>query len=154
MWRRTSSTLAIKDKFSGQLTISHVDAWTDSSIVLSWLSTLHISEKVFVFNRISKIQQLLPNCKWSHVTSVENLAECESRSHELYWSGPSFLSNAPDKWPSDIPPLSVEEILEVKQASLLISLDQEQEWFDRFSSYQHMLRFIVWVRRFVSLSWE
>jgi len=45
----------------------------------------------------------------------------------------------------------VEEIPEVKSASLLISSDQnDSEWFDRFSSYQHMLRVLAWVRRFVS----
>uniref|UniRef100_A0A2S2PC00 Uncharacterized protein n=1 Tax=Schizaphis graminum TaxID=13262 RepID=A0A2S2PC00_SCHGA len=149
----------IQETLSAQLTISDVYAWTDSSIVLSWLTTPHVSYKVFVSNRISKIHQLLPSCKWLHVSSEGNPADCASRGlkpselnhHDLYWNGPSFLYSSPDNWPSEIPRLSVEEIPEVKAVSLLISSDQNQEWFDRFSSYQHMLRVVVWVRRFVSL---
>lgn len=149
----------IQETLSAQLTISHVYAWTDSSIVLSWLTTPHVSYKIFVSNRISKIQQLLPACKWLHVSSDENPADCASRGlkpselnrHELYWNGPNFLSSSPDNWPAEIPRLSVEEIPEVKSVSLLISSDENHEWFDRFSSYQHMLRVVVWVRRFVLL---
>jgi len=150
----------IQETLSAQLTISHVYAWTDSSIVFSWLTTPHVSYKIFVFsNRISKIQQLLPSCKWLHVSSEGNPADCAScglkpselNRHNLYWNGPSFLSSSPDNRPSEIPRLSVEEIPEIKTVSFLISSDQNYEWFDRFSSYQHMLRVVVWVRRFVSL---
>lgn len=93
------------------------------------------------------------------MSSEENPADCASRGlkpselgrHVLYWNGPSFLLDSPDKWTSEVPRLPVEEIPEVKSASLLISSDQNNsEWFDRYSSYQHMLRVLAWVRRFVS----
>lgn len=93
------------------------------------------------------------------MSSEENPADCASRGlkpselgrHVLYWNGPSFLLDSPDKWISEIPRLPVEEIPEVKSTSLLISSNQnDSEWFDRFSSYQHMLRVLTWVRRFVS----
>lgn len=93
------------------------------------------------------------------MSSEENPADCASRGlkpselgrHVLYWNGPSFLLDSPNKWTSEIPRFPVEEIPEVKSASLLISSDQnDPEWFDRFSSYQHMLRVLAWVRRFVS----
>ncbi|KAF0754056.1 Uncharacterized protein FWK35_00018224 [Aphis craccivora] len=72
-------------------------------------------------------------CKWLHISSEENPADCASRGlkpselnrHELYWNGPNFLSSSPDNWPAEIPRLSVEEIPEVKV--------------------------VVWVRRFVLL---
>lgn len=69
----------IQETLSAQLKISNVYAWTDSSIVLSWLTTPHVSYKIFVSNRISKINQLLPDCKWLHVSSEENPADCASR---------------------------------------------------------------------------
>jgi len=148
----------IQETLSAQLTISNVYAWTDSSIVLSWLTTPHVSYKIFVSNRINRIIQLLPDCKWLHVSSEENPADCASRGlkpselgrHVLYWNGPSFLLNPPDRWSSETPRLPVEEIPEVKSASLLISSDQTLEWFDRYSSFQHMLRVLAWVKRFVS----
>jgi len=149
----------VRETLSAQLTISDWYAWTDSSIVLSWLTTPQVSYKIFVSNRINKINQLLPDCKWLHVSSEENPADCASRGlkpselryHELFWNGPSFLYNSADSWPSDLPRVSVEQLPEIKITSLLVSSDQNHEWFNRFSSYQHMLRVVVWVQRFVSL---
>ncbi|XP_060846073.1 uncharacterized protein LOC132925721 [Rhopalosiphum padi] len=149
----------VRETLSAQLTISDWYAWTDSSIVLSWLTTPQVSYTIFVSNRINKINQLLPDCNWLHVSSEENPADCASRGlkpselryHELFWNGPSFLSNSADSWPSDLPRVPVEQLPEIKITSLLVSSDQNHEWFNRFSSYQHMLRVVVWVRRFVAL---
>ncbi|XP_025204843.1 uncharacterized protein LOC112601423 [Melanaphis sacchari] len=147
------------ETLTAQLMISKVYAWTDSSIVLSWLTTPQVSYKIFVSNRINKINQLLPDCKWLHVPSEDNPADCASRglkpselrNHNLYWNGPRFLYNSVESWPFDLPRVPIEQLPEIKVNSFLISSDQNHEWFDRFSSYQHMLRVIVWVRRFVSL---
>ncbi|XP_050440079.1 uncharacterized protein LOC126845475 [Adelges cooleyi] len=43
------------------INISNIYAWTDSTVVLSWLTVSQKSFKVFVTNRIAKIQQLLPD---------------------------------------------------------------------------------------------
>lgn len=74
-------------------------AWSDSTIVLSWLTTPLQSFKVFVSNRINQIQTLLPGCEWHHIPSENNPADCASRgmlpselrNHVLYWNGPLYL---------------------------------------------------------------
>lgn len=80
--------------------IVDVVAWSDSSIVLSWLSVPHEPFKVFVSNGIHQIQTLLPGCRWNHIRTEDNPTDCASRGlkprdlldHSLYWKGPSCLS--------------------------------------------------------------
>lgn len=45
-----------------QLNITGIHAWTNSSIVLSWLVNRHESFKVYVSNCVHKINTLLPGC--------------------------------------------------------------------------------------------
>ncbi|GFU82439.1 uncharacterized protein TNCV_3365661 [Trichonephila clavipes] len=49
-----------------------VFAWTDSKIVLSWLSSHPRKWKTFVANRTSEIMEVLPTKHWRHVPSKEN----------------------------------------------------------------------------------
>lgn len=49
------------------LNIVGTHAWSDSTIVLSWLTVHHDSFKTYVSNRVHQIQVLLPNCQWHHV---------------------------------------------------------------------------------------
>ena len=74
-------------------------AWTNSTIVLSWLSINPRHLKTFVGNRISQIVDLIPPSHWQHVEGVENTADSASRgllpsellSCDLWWNGPSWL---------------------------------------------------------------
>ncbi|GFW41821.1 DUF1758 domain-containing protein [Trichonephila clavipes] len=73
-----------------------VFTWTDSKIVLSWLSSHPRKWKTFVANRISEIMEVLPTKHWRHVPSKENPADIASRGiHpkclpdcKLWWQGP------------------------------------------------------------------
>jgi hypothetical protein len=149
---RIRGTLGIR------LTVVDWYAWSDSEIVLSWLSVRHESFKVFVSNRIHKIQSLLPNCRWNHIASADNPADCASRglspsellSHELYWKGPSLLSALIESWPSRLVPNLIDQLPERKQAMPTVLVLEEPEWYSRFSSYLRMLRVIVYVRRFIA----
>lgn len=84
---------------SSSVTISQIRAWTDSSIVLSWLTVDQKIFKIFITNRVVKIHALVPKCKWSHVFTADNPADPSSRgllpdavvSCRLYWNGPSFI---------------------------------------------------------------
>ena len=66
-----------------------VYAWTDSTIVLSWLIGNPRRFKTFVGNRLSHIMQIIPPDRWNHVSSP---ADCASRGlfpselvgHELW----------------------------------------------------------------------
>ncbi|XP_070855517.1 uncharacterized protein [Drosophila suzukii] len=76
-----------------------VFAWSDSSIVLSWLSYAPAQLKTFVGNRTSEILKTLPRKAWRHVDSKSNPADCASRGltaadlidFHLWWNGPLWL---------------------------------------------------------------
>ncbi|XP_073954835.1 uncharacterized protein [Choristoneura fumiferana] len=75
----------------------NIHAWTDSSVVLSWINSRPNKWKTFVANRVSEIITLIEPSQWSHVSSKDNPADCASRGthqleQELLWkSGPSWL---------------------------------------------------------------
>ncbi|XP_059050188.1 uncharacterized protein LOC131845171 [Achroia grisella] len=81
--------------------ITNVKAWTDSTVVLAWLSKHPSSWKTFVANRVSEILTVLDSSHWYHVSSKQNPADCASRglspslliAHDLWNSGPEFLWN-------------------------------------------------------------
>ncbi|GFV52827.1 integrase catalytic domain-containing protein [Trichonephila clavipes] len=84
-----------------------VFAWTDSKIVLSWLSGHPRQWKTFVANRTSEIIEDLPTKHWRHVPSKENPADIASRGIDpkclpdckLWWQGPPWLRLETSSWP-------------------------------------------------------
>ncbi|GFW37209.1 uncharacterized protein TNCV_5021071 [Trichonephila clavipes] len=86
--------------------VINVYAWTDSQVVLSWLSSPPKNWKSFVANRISEILDIIPCKKWRYVPSKENPADLGSRGMSpkdlpdcsLWWKGPQWLFNEED-WP-------------------------------------------------------
>jgi len=143
-----------------RIQIKNVYAWTDSSIVLSWLNTPHVAYKVFVPNRIHQIHQLVPSGRWFYVSSDMNPADCASRGlrpeelvkFNLYWKGPEFLHQVGEKWSSDISMIPEEQLPEVQGSvvSHVVEVMGEQvEWYNRFSSFNRMLRIIIRLRYFI-----
>ncbi|GFW85018.1 integrase catalytic domain-containing protein [Trichonephila clavipes] len=84
-----------------------VFAWTDSKIVLSWLSGHPRKWKTFVANRTSEIMEVLPTKHWRHVPSKENPADIASRGIDpkclpdckLWWQGLPWLRLETSSWP-------------------------------------------------------
>ncbi|XP_062700456.1 uncharacterized protein LOC134284909 [Aedes albopictus] len=88
-------------------------AWTDSTIVLQWLSGHPRKWNTYVANRTSSILEVLSRKHWAHVASNDNPADCASRGispaelidHHLWWSGPTWLAEDSATWnrtnPSD-----------------------------------------------------
>ncbi|XP_044312576.1 uncharacterized protein LOC123037144 [Drosophila rhopaloa] len=76
-----------------------VFGWSDSSIVLTWLSYTPAQLKTFVGNRTSEILDTIPRSAWHHVDSKTNPADCASRGlmaadlidFHLWWNGPLWL---------------------------------------------------------------
>ena len=83
-----------------KLTTSSIYAWTDSEVVLAWLSKHSTRWKTFMANRVGKIHNDIPSFQWSHVISEQNPAVYVSRgltpaqliNKELWWEGPCFHS--------------------------------------------------------------
>ncbi|GFS38314.1 DUF1758 domain-containing protein [Trichonephila inaurata madagascariensis] len=80
--------------------VINVYAWTDSQVVLSWMSSPPRNWKPFVANRTSEILDIIPCKQWCYVPSKENPAELGSRGMSpkdlpdcsLWWEGPQWLS--------------------------------------------------------------
>ena len=55
-----------------------VFVWTDSTIVLNWLTGSPRRFKTYEGNRVSSIMELIAPDRWSHVNGLENPADCTS----------------------------------------------------------------------------
>lgn len=142
-----------------RVTIADTFTWTDSLVVLSWLTVPHETFRQYVSNRVHQIQQLIAGCHWRYVPTHQNPADCASRGlmpaelpgNMLYWRGPQFLYDSPDEWGSDRDRLACSELPELKPVTLTVQVtDQPSEWLVRFSSFDRMIRVVAQMRRFVS----
>jgi len=92
---------------SSEIPVSRLRAWSDSSVVLSWLTSDQKQFKIFVTNRVAKISQLLPGYVWNYLSTNDNHADPTSRgllpksmlSSSIYWNGPKFLRLPEYQWP-------------------------------------------------------
>ena len=69
-------------KFSN-LPMVDVFAWTDSTIILSWLTGNPRRFKTYIGNRVSLIVDQIPPDWWNHVIGAENPADCASSPGSL-----------------------------------------------------------------------
>ena len=75
--------------------------WTDSKVVLGYISNEARRFHVYVANRVQEIRNHTEPDQWRHVGTGENPADLASRgvsaeelaSNDLWWHGPTFLSN-------------------------------------------------------------
>ena len=72
--------------------------YTDSTVVLGYISNSTRRYQVFVANRVGKIQSLTSVSQWSHVSGKENPADIASRgchpedlSKSIWFTGLEFL---------------------------------------------------------------
>ncbi|XP_052737821.1 uncharacterized protein LOC128198126 [Bicyclus anynana] len=80
---------------------SQIYAWTDSTIVLSWLFGDPARWNIYVRNRVVEILEDIGNHNWYHVQSQDNPADLASRGmpltslkeNKLWWNGPEWLHN-------------------------------------------------------------
>ncbi|GFT54949.1 DUF1758 domain-containing protein [Trichonephila clavipes] len=136
-----------------------VFAWTDSKIVLSWLSGHPRKWKTFVANRTSEIMEVLPTKHWRHVASKENPADIASRGIDpkclpdctLWWQGPPWLRLETSSWPkaeSSCDEASDEEKAEQKSVSIFnlfthTSNDVIHGLFEHYSSLTKIIRILL-----------
>lgn len=148
---------------SSELSISRIRAWSDSSVVLSWLTSDQKCFKIFITNRVAKIHQLLPGCEWSHISTTDNPADPASRgllprsmmTSTIYWNGPAFLQLSEEQWPkSKFIPLDPDQLPETKPhiaTTLAVNAQSSPlELINRFSSFSKMQRVLSYIFRFLN----
>lgn len=127
--------------------------WTDSSVTLTWITAHPSRWKDYVRNRVTIIQELEPDAVWGFVPGKQNPADCASRGllvtqllhHSLWWSGPLWLSQASENWPSRHFERATKANREERSRQILVStknLTGSQVWnlIHRYSSLTRLLR--------------
>jgi hypothetical protein len=132
--------------------------WTDSVIVLCWISRAPSSWTVFVANRVSKIQATAPIEQWHHVSSAQNPADLLSRGvggdqlekNNLWWSGPQWLCLGSNHWPNinkregTMAGVPERRISKVQVSTITVPMDILQ----KYSSFTRLSRVIAYCMRF------
>ncbi|XP_050294945.1 uncharacterized protein LOC126735061 [Anthonomus grandis grandis] len=142
-----------------------INFYTDSTIVLCWISLEPRQLKTYVCNRVSEIQQLTNINSWHHISSTENPADIISRgtnpqdlkSCSLWWHGPSFLSKPTEFWPKNTNILNFKRkppdpgILELNPKSIILTSAhiERNSLFDKFSDYNKLVNVTAYCLRFV-----
>ena len=151
----------ISEQLAPHYRIESTHAWSDSTTVLHWLQTPPYQLKTFVANRVAHILELLPNTLWHYVDTKNNPADPASRgllapqliSHPLWWKGPKWLLDEPERWtapgipqlPSPLPELKPTPKVLVSQPNY----EPFQRAYDRASNYDRLLRIMAYAFRFV-----
>ncbi|XP_026481068.1 uncharacterized protein LOC113387893 [Ctenocephalides felis] len=111
------------------LCIEEIYGFTDSMIVLHWLTGPAHRWKTFVANRVTKVHDLLPSAKWYHIPSEANIADCVSRgslpntllNNSNWYTGPSWLYSQRSHWPIRSTLDSMQNVPEEKVSSCLVA---------------------------------
>jgi len=145
---------------SMNLTGVHVYCWTDSSVVLAWLSAVPTRWKTFVANRVSEIHSTMPGANWRHVPTTMNPADCASRSitaselvgHSLWWLGPTWLRGPVGHWPFGVTSADPGSELERRSEKHAHCSRADFEWQLPYevSSWPRLLRITAYVQQFIS----
>ena len=139
---------------------AQVSCYTDSTVTLAWINGEPIQYKVFVGNRVSEIQKLVPKENWQHCPGNLNPADMASRglsgsemvSASTWFHGPDWLGihercPASAEWRGNV---SIVD-LELKATGVLISsqvVSIPGTVLERCGTIQQAIRSIGWMRRY------
>lgn len=132
----------------------NIHAWTDSSVVLAWLSDHPNKWKTFIANRVSEILTILERKQWSHVSTKNNPADCASRGmkpselidFELWRKGPSWLEDKVINYERKSFETK-EEKKKPKLCHLVTDVDNNDLLWTKYSTLSHQIRVIAWIKR-------
>ncbi|XP_051786110.1 uncharacterized protein LOC127528851 isoform X2 [Erpetoichthys calabaricus] len=167
----TAAVVAVKmDKmFKGELQMPLEEStfWTDSTMVLKYISNESTRFKTFVANRISVIRDHSQPSQWRYVTSALNPADQASRGLSIEnflksttWSqGPTFLLKPEREWPKrpDQPNDSLlEDDPEVKSCTVnMTKIEEATEPINKlityFSDWHRLKKAVAWFLKFKDL---
>lgn len=146
----------VAESYEDSVQLDSINAWSDSTIVLSWLNTKPHMLQTFESNRVQDIQNSRRYMVWRHVRSELNPADVASRGmsareltkFNLWWS-PSWLHKDEPQWPS-LPFTMPHNLPGFKKLVMVIT--QVEPWEDsllsRVSSYSKLINVTAFVIRF------
>jgi len=137
-----------------------VHLWSDSTVALGWIRGHPSRWQTYVANRVSEVQNALPEALWHHLPGLDNPADCASRgispseliAHPLWWQGPPWLKGDAASWPTTC---CINEALPEKRyrahaaATKQLPVEEPEE-LTRFSSLSRLLRVTTWIRRWLA----
>ncbi|KAG8174238.1 hypothetical protein JTE90_012843, partial [Oedothorax gibbosus] len=97
-----------------RIKLNGVELYCDSTTVLAWNRSSPESLRVYVANRVAKINELTKDVSWLYVRTKDNPADLISRGvwpdqighMEIWWRGPNFLydnESPPQEAPALLP---------------------------------------------------
>ncbi|XP_058816823.1 uncharacterized protein LOC131680122 [Topomyia yanbarensis] len=141
-----------------EMDFQDVVLWSDSTIVLAWITKPLNKLQLFVRNRIAEIQKYTGNYTWRYIRSQNNPADVVSRGQLpellsqncLWWDGPGSLHKLHYEITNlqDIPDDLLPE-MKVVVAMPVVSI-QPFPFFYKFSSFRKVQRIMGYVLRFIS----
>ena len=143
-----------------QVPKENIWTYTDSTVVLGWLSGESGRYCIFSGHRITSTTILLPYKHWRHVPTGENPADAASRGMSasqlkedpLWWHGPAWLSTDPvtlPRQPTD-EHLAAQREVERKPAPHTVMSAMEDTYYEQQqTSYSKLLRMTCWMQRAV-----
>ncbi|XP_062610110.1 uncharacterized protein LOC134271902 [Saccostrea cucullata] len=139
--------------------------YTDSRIVLGYISNDSRRFHVYVANRVGRIRSFSKPCQWNHIPTDCNPADLATREfhasdlpYSMWIHGPSFLKEDhvsdedSENRSEGFPLIDTEEDKEVKKEDVMCmktTVEQTLDWerFSRFSSWKHLVRAVMNVKR-------
>ncbi|XP_063394006.1 uncharacterized protein LOC134679092 [Cydia fagiglandana] len=140
--------------------VDRINAWSDSSVALTWIKSCPSKWKTFVANRVSHIQEIIPPDCWRHVRTGDNPADCGSRGllpndlvhHSNWWKGPSWLVLDKSDWPKSTLSVDVDVLHEERKVTVL-TVSLQETWtynlMNKFSALRTVQHVLAYCLRFV-----
>ncbi|GFY69119.1 integrase catalytic domain-containing protein, partial [Trichonephila inaurata madagascariensis] len=132
--------------------------WSDSADALYWIKGSE-TWAPFVYNRVKEIRSLTNTEDWYHVPGPLNAADLPSRGCSVetlamsrWWEGMDWLKRPPEEWPKSNVTPDFDIINSEKRKTVISAANHEgaseEKYYNRFSSYDRLLRVTAWMYRF------
>ena len=151
----------VGDSLRNRLPLQSPKCFTDSQVVLYWITGLEKEWKPFVQNRVNEIREGVPISSWSHCPGTLNPADIPSRgitaeelSRSTLWRDGPDLSQFPEgiPLPDDIPEPCV---VEMKAHTLIVPSQvgtvSDVIEIERFRTVHKLYRTTAYVLKFIKL---
>uniref|UniRef100_A0A6M2DPC6 Putative bel12 ag transposon polyprotein n=1 Tax=Xenopsylla cheopis TaxID=163159 RepID=A0A6M2DPC6_XENCH len=146
------------------LNINHIYNFSDSMIVLHWLSGPIQRWKSFVANKVTKIHELIPSAQWFHISSESNIADCVSRGllpkaflkNNNWFHGPSWLNFPMNHWPissalDPLPNLPEEKVNTLIVKSAIQQINPLYDVTQKFSGWNKLVKTFAYILKFCKI---